>query len=94
MDIPMAKGKFLLTLQGERASWEALLAEVDISHMTQPGVAGEWSMPEEILITSPSRFKHLLPASWPDEPLSETIASSYEHYQQHIPDIRAWLSTQ
>ena len=169
MDTPMTKDKFLSTLHSERANWEALIAEVDVSRMTQPGVAGEWSLkdvlahvavseewissvleelmrgetktldsgqpedidvekrnarffrqnqhrslqevrafsqqafqhllvvvqslPEEDLIAASPRFKHLLPAYWPDEPLWETIAGgSYEHYHQHIPDIRIWIN--
>ena len=171
MDIVMTKDKFLSILRSERANWEALLSEADISHMTQPGVAGEWSLkdviahvavyeewissvleelmrgetktlnsgqPEDVdvekrnarlfrenqhhplqevlsfsqqafqhllavvqslseedLIATSPRFKHLLPAYWPDESLWKTIAGdSYEHYHQHIPDIRAWLNAQ
>ncbi len=171
MDTSMTKDKFLSTLRSERANWEALIAKVDVSRMTQPGVAGEWSLkdvlahvavyeewtgsvleelmrgetktldngqpedidmekrnarffrenqhrslqdvrtfsqqafqhllavvqslPEEDLISASPRFKHLLPVYWPNEPLWEAIAgNSYEHYQQHIPDIRTWLSTQ
>ena len=170
MDIPMTKDRFLAILQSERTRWEAILAEVDASRMTQPGVAGEWSLkdviahiavyeewtgavleelmrgetktldsgqledvdmerrnarffkenqhrslpevlafsqqafqhlltvvqslPEEDLIGASPQFKHLLPSYWPDVPLWKAIASnSYEHYHQHIPDIRIWLTT-
>jgi uncharacterized damage-inducible protein DinB len=169
MDIPMTKDKFLSILRSERANWEALIAEVDVSRMTQPGVAGEWSLkdvlahvavyeewigsvveelmrgetktldsgepedvdtekrnahffrenqhrslpevrtfsqqafqhlltvvqslPEEDLSGASPRFKPLLPVYWPDVPLWKAIASnSYEHYHQHIPAIRAWMS--
>ena len=169
MDTPMTKDKFLSILHSERATWEALLSEVDVSRMTQPGVAGKWSLkdvlahiavyeqwigsvleevmrgetktldsaqpedidvekrnarffrenqhrsleeirifsqqafqyllavvqslPEEDLIGTSPRFKHLLPAYWPDVPVWQAIAgASYEHYQQHIPDVRAWVS--
>jgi len=48
MVTPMTKEKFLSTLHNERANWEALLAKVDTSRMTQPGVAGEWSLKDVI----------------------------------------------
>jgi Protein of unknown function (DUF1706) len=52
------------------------------------------SFSEEDLLSRPPHFKDLLPPFWPDELLWETIAgNSYEHYHEHIPDIRAWLST-
>ena len=48
MDTPMTKDRFLSTLRSERANWEMLLSEVDGSRMTQPGVAGEWSLKDVI----------------------------------------------
>jgi hypothetical protein len=48
MDTPMTKEKFLSTLHSERANWEMLLSKIDASRMTQPGVAGEWSLKDVI----------------------------------------------
>ncbi|MBA2393346.1 MAG: ClbS/DfsB family four-helix bundle protein [Ktedonobacteraceae bacterium] len=48
MDTPMTKEKFLSILHSERANWEALLAKIDTSRMTQPGFAGEWSLKDVI----------------------------------------------
>ena len=48
MDTPITKKKFLSTLHNERANWEVLLAKVDTSRITQPGVAGEWSLKDVI----------------------------------------------
>ena len=48
MDTPMTKEKILSTLLSERANWETLLSTIDTSRMTQPGVAGEWSLKDII----------------------------------------------
>ncbi len=44
MDDQMTKAKLLDTLQAKRAAWDALLAEVPEDRMTEPGVAGDWSV--------------------------------------------------
>ncbi len=43
---------------------------------------------EEDLVDS-SRFNQM-PEDW--EPWKVIASNTYEHYQQHIPDIRAWLA--
>jgi Mycothiol maleylpyruvate isomerase N-terminal domain len=40
----MDKSMFVDTLLAERARWEALLAQATEAQMTEPGVAGEWSI--------------------------------------------------
>ena len=40
----MSKARLLDDLRNEQAQWEALLQEIGEEHMTQPGVAGEWSI--------------------------------------------------
>ena len=44
MDDEMTKAKLLETLRAKRAAWDALLAEVPEDRMTEPGVAGSWSV--------------------------------------------------
>src|SRR6185437_9772557 len=39
-----SKAQLLDDLKAEQAGWEALLDEIGEEHMTQPGVAGEWSI--------------------------------------------------
>ena len=39
-----AKERLLATLREERARWEALLAEVGQARLTEPAVAGDWSV--------------------------------------------------
>jgi ketosteroid isomerase-like protein len=48
MDEQMTKASLLETLQAKRAEWDALLAEVPEARMTEPGVAGEWSVKDII----------------------------------------------
>jgi len=40
------KTQLLTQLRNEQAAWEALLAEIGEAHMTQPEVAGGWSIKE------------------------------------------------
>ena len=44
MSTSMSKTQLLSELQDEQAAWEALLSAIDEAHMTEPGVAGEWSI--------------------------------------------------
>jgi hypothetical protein len=39
-----SKAQLESDLRDEQANWEALLQEIGEDHMTQPGVAGEWSI--------------------------------------------------
>jgi hypothetical protein len=39
-----SKAQLLDDLRAEQAGWEALLSDIGEEHMTQPGVAGEWSI--------------------------------------------------
>jgi uncharacterized protein (TIGR03083 family) len=48
MDDQMTKARLLETLRVKRAEWDALLAEVPEDQMTEPGVAGEWSVKDII----------------------------------------------
>ncbi|HEV8193459.1 MAG TPA: ClbS/DfsB family four-helix bundle protein [Ktedonobacterales bacterium] len=44
MDGNTSKAQLLDDLRDEQARWEALLQDIGEEHMTQPGVAGEWSI--------------------------------------------------
>jgi hypothetical protein len=44
MNTSMSKAQLLNDLNAEQAGWEALLDEIGEEHMTQPGVAGDWSI--------------------------------------------------
>lgn len=158
MDTPFTVSQLLKTIQQARTEWNALIEPVDQSKMTQPGVAGQWSLKDIIAhITWHEREMvglikaHALVGSelWNlptdernaaiyeevrDQPLSQVLEEStqfyeqlievlpslsdeglvdpsgfpgmppdwqpwviiaqntYEHYQQHIPDLEKWIS--
>lgn len=48
MDEEMNKAKLLETLQSKRTEWDAVLAEVPETQMTEPGAAGKWSVKDII----------------------------------------------
>ena len=48
MGEPHNKSQLLATMRRERAQWNALLAEVGEAQMTEPGVAGAWSVKDII----------------------------------------------
>lgn len=43
-----SKAQLLSDLQNEQAAWEALLSSIGNERMTEPGVAGEWSIKDII----------------------------------------------
>lgn len=48
MGLNTSKAQLLEDLQHEQAEFEALLAAIGEDHMTQPGVAGEWSIKDVV----------------------------------------------
>jgi hypothetical protein len=44
MGLNTSKAQLLKDLKDEETQWEALLGDIGEEHMTQPGVAGEWSI--------------------------------------------------
>ena len=44
MGTSLSKTQLLTELRNEQAAWEALLDEIGEAHMTQPEVAGGWSI--------------------------------------------------
>lgn len=44
METSLSKTQLLIELRTEQAAWEALLDEIGQAHMTQPEVAGGWSI--------------------------------------------------
>ena len=73
------KAQFLDDLRDEQARWETLLQDIGEEHMTQPGVAGDWSIKDIVAhLTSwrrrsVGRFQAALrheptpPPPWPPE---------------------------
>jgi hypothetical protein len=48
LDSTTSKARLLSDLQDEQTRWEELLQAIGDDHMTQPGVAGEWSVKDVI----------------------------------------------
>lgn len=48
MDSTASKARLLDELRDEQARWEAFLQDIGEDHMTQPGVAGEWSVKDVV----------------------------------------------
>ena len=44
----MNKAKLLNGLQDENQQWQALLDQIGVAHMDQPGVAGDWSVKDVV----------------------------------------------
>ncbi|MCK4820534.1 maleylpyruvate isomerase N-terminal domain-containing protein, partial [bacterium] len=48
MDNPLDASQFLERIQGAWQAWNALVGKIDPAQMTQPGVAGLWSVKDII----------------------------------------------
>ena len=89
------KADLLTTIARERASWEALLAEIGESRMTEPGATGDWSFKDVVGHLSGWRERTLArleaagrddgfpPSPWPAEFDAETDAG--------LEAINAWI---
>jgi hypothetical protein len=90
MGIIMSKAQLLNDLKDEQARWETLLGEIGEARMTQPGVAGDWSIKDIVAhltgwrIRSVARFRAALhheptpPPPWPS-------------HLQTDDEINAWI---
>src|SRR3989442_13022054 len=90
---PISKKQLLAELQSEQAAWLALLDEIGEENMTQPEVAGGWSIKDIVAhITgwrrrTVNRFRAALDPStdrralWPPE----------FHETDEVAEINAWI---
>jgi hypothetical protein len=58
MNITTTKSQLLETLKTRRVAWDALLASVGEERMTQPGVAGHWSVKD--IVSHVTAYEHWL----------------------------------
>src|SRR5579859_4325663 len=90
MGTSLSKTQFLTEVRNEEAAWEALLAEIGPAHMTQPEVAGGWSIKDIVAhLTgwrrrSVRRFQALLQHE-PD------FAPPWPPELQEDDEINAWI---
>jgi hypothetical protein len=90
MNSNTSKARLLHDLGDEQAQWEALLQDIGEDHMTQPGVAGEWSIKDIVghltgwrrrtvaRFQAELRHEALPPPPWPQQ-------------LQEDDDINAWI---
>ena len=86
----MEKSELIDWLQAENRQWQALLAQIDLPGMDQPGVNGDWSMKDMVAhLTGWNRWLVIrMRAAQSDEP--EKIPPWPAHLQAE-DDINAWI---
>ena len=90
MSTNMSKAQLLAELQNEQAAWEALLSAIDDARMTEPGVAGDWSIKDIVAHLTGwrqrtvSRFK----AALQHQPMP---APSWPSHLQTDDEINDWI---
>jgi hypothetical protein len=90
MSTSISKARLLSELQDEQAAWEALLSGIDEAHMTEPGVAGEWSMKDVVAHLTGWRKRTVsrLRAVLRHEPMP---APYWPSHLQTDDEINAWI---
>ncbi len=91
MGLTTSKAQLLTDLQDEQAQWEALLGDIGEAHMTQPGVAGKWSIKDIVAHLTAwrrrtvGRFQAALrheptpPPPWPPELPTDDEINAWMH---------------
>ena len=90
MSTSISKAQILSEIQNEQAAWEALLSGIDEERMTEPGVAGEWSMKEIVVHLTGWRRRTVgrLQAALHHQP---EPASPWPSHLQNDDEINAWM---
>ncbi len=86
----MSKAQLLDDLQKENAYWEALLAEVGEARMTEPGVAGNWSIKDVVAHLTGWRRRTVARLQAPARGESEP-APPWPAVLQTDDEINAWI---
>lgn len=90
MSMNQSKDQLLAALQHEQAGWKKLLDDIGEAHMTEPGVAGEWSIKDIVAHLTGWRRRTVarLQAALKQE--SEPAPIWPAHFQTD-DDINAWI---
>ena len=95
-----SKAQLLEELRDEQAGWEALLQDIGEVHMTQPGVAGEWSIKDVVAhltfwrqrtvarLQAALHGEPLPPQSWPAELGTEADLDAWDDIA--TDKVNAW----
>ena len=93
MGTTLSKTQLLTELRNEQAAWEALLDEIGQAHMTQPEVAGGWSIKDIVAHLTGwrrhtvNRFRTAL------DPSTDMIAlwPAEWHEDDEVDEMNAWI---
>ena len=90
MGTTMSKAQFLNEMKDEQASFEALLDEIGEAHMTQPDVAGGWSIKDIVAHLTGWRHRTVarFQAALRHEP---TPPTPWPAHLQTDDEINAWI---
>jgi hypothetical protein len=85
----VSKAQLLNELQDEQAQFDALLGAIGEAHMTQPGVAGDWSIKDIVAhLTSWRRTVASFQAALRH---GSSFASPWPSHLEEDNDINAWI---
>lgn len=92
MALDTSKAQLLTDLQDEQTQWEALLSAIGEEHMTQPDVAGGWSIKDIVAHLTDWRKRTVarFQAARRHEP---TPAPAWPPELQEDDEINAWIYT-
>src|SRR2546428_419446 len=90
---PISKKQLLAELQSERAAWLALLDEIGEENMTQPEVAGGWSIKDIVAHLTRWRRRTVNRFRAALDPSTDMIAlwPAELHEDDEVDEINAWI---
>jgi len=90
---PISKKQLLAELQSEQAAWLALLDEIGEENMTQPEVAGGWSIKDIVAHITGWRRRTVNRFRAAHDPSSDMIAlwPAELHEDDEVDEINAWI---
>src|SRR5260370_14884299 len=93
MGTTLSKTQLLDELRTEQAAWEALLDEIGQAHMTQPEVAGGWSIKDIVAHLTGWRRRTVNRFRAALDPSTDMIAlwPAELHEDDEVDEINAWI---
>lgn len=90
MGTTLSKTQLLAELNDENASWQALLHDIGEANMTQPDVAGGWSIKD--IVAHLTAWRHRMVARFQAALRRETVVSlPWPKELQEDDEINAWI---
>src|SRR5579864_919180 len=93
MGLDTSKAQLLDDLRSEQVAFEALLDEIGESHMTQPGVAGDWSIKDVVAHLTGWRRRSVarFQAALRREPMPAPEWPSHLDPDDEVDEVNAWI---